>query len=248
MKARKMMGNLALSSFLVASMAGHDAEALSLDELASRHASASYRELVDFLSLPNVATVGADIQKNVVWLDQAMTKRGFRTQVLANGDKPMLFAEFPGASPDRKTVLFYAHLDGQAVKPAEWDQESPWKATLKHRTPQGTWEILPLEQLFGTSVDPDWRLFARSSSDDKGPIMMLLAAFDAMKAEALTPAVNVKVLLDFRKSRDRLLSTGSSGTICLFYGPMLWLCSTARCIRATSRRWCSETAASYRQR
>ena len=201
MKAWKMMGNLALSSFLVASMAGHNAEALSLDELASRHASASYRELVDFLSLPNVATVGADIQKNVVWLDQAMKKRGFRTQVLANGDKPMLFAEFPGASPDRKTVLFYAHLDGQAVKPAEWDQESPWKATLKHRTPQGTWEILPLEQLFGTSVDPDWRLFARSSSDDKGPIMMLLAAFDAMKAEALIPAANVKVLLDSQEEQ-----------------------------------------------
>jgi acetylornithine deacetylase/succinyl-diaminopimelate desuccinylase-like protein len=87
------------------------------------------------------------------------------------------------------------------VKPAEWDQESPWKATLKHRTPQGTWEILPLEQLFGTSVDPDWRLFARSSSDDKGPIMMLLAAFDAMKAEALTPAVNVKVLLDSQEEQ-----------------------------------------------
>ena len=74
MNAQKMLGNLALSSFLIASMAGHDAEALSLDELASRHASASYRELVDFLSLPNVATVGADIQKNVAWLDQAMTR------------------------------------------------------------------------------------------------------------------------------------------------------------------------------
>src|SRR3954467_5716822 len=109
MKARKLMGNLALSGFLVASTAGHTADASSLDELASRHAAASYRELVDFLSLPNVATVGADIQKNVAWLDQAMTKRGFTTQVRANGDKPMLFAEFPEASPDRKTELFYAH-------------------------------------------------------------------------------------------------------------------------------------------
>ena len=128
MRVRKLMGNLALSGFLVASTAGHTAEAASLDELASRHASASYRELVDFLSLPNVATVGADIQKNVVWLDQAMKKRGFRTEVLANGDKPMLFAEFPGASPDRKTVLFYAHLDGQGEHGKAWEMvRLPWR-------------------------------------------------------------------------------------------------------------------------
>jgi acetylornithine deacetylase/succinyl-diaminopimelate desuccinylase-like protein len=169
--------------------------------LASRHASATYRELVEFLALPNVATVGADIQKNVAWLDQAFRKRGFKTQELANGDKPMLFAEFPGTSPDRKTVLLYAHLDGQAVTPAEWKQESPWKATLKRRNARGEWEALPLERLFGPEIDPDWRLFARSSSDDKGPIMMLLAAFDALKAEGLVPAVNVKVLLDSQEEQ-----------------------------------------------
>ncbi len=135
-------------------------------------------------------------QKNVAWLEQAFQKRGFKTQQLANGDKPVLFAEFPGAASDKKTVLFYAHVDGQPVNPAEWDQESPWTATLKRRNAQGKWETLPLDQLYGPNVNPDWRLFARSASDDKGPILMFLAAFDALNAAGRQPAVNVKVLLD----------------------------------------------------
>ena len=44
-------------------------------------------------------------------------------------------------------------------------------------------------------------MFARSSSDDKGPIMMLLTAFDVLKAAALEPAINVKVLLDSEEEK-----------------------------------------------
>src|SRR3989442_10864951 len=95
----------------------------------------------------------------------------------------MLMATLPSAGPGRKTVLFYAHLDGQAVKPEEWQQASPWQATLKQRQPDGRWAALPLEQLYGEQPDPQWRVFARSSSDDKAPIVMLLAALDALKAQ-----------------------------------------------------------------
>ena len=62
------------------------------------------------------------------------------------------------------------------MTPSEWQQESPWKPVLKQRKANGEWEPLPIEALYGSAVDPEWRLFARSSSDDKAPIMMLLAA------------------------------------------------------------------------
>jgi acetylornithine deacetylase/succinyl-diaminopimelate desuccinylase-like protein len=50
----------------------------------------------------------------------------------------------------------------------------------------------PLEPPF----DPEWRLFARSASDDKAPIVGWLAALDALKGVGLAPSVNLKFLLD----------------------------------------------------
>jgi hypothetical protein len=98
-----------MTGLLAANTRGGGANTSSLDELASRHAAATFREWVELLAIPNVATVGADIQQNVAWLERAFQPRGFRTQQLANDDKPMLLAELPGAAADRRTVLFYAH-------------------------------------------------------------------------------------------------------------------------------------------
>ncbi len=198
---RRTFGRLTMAGLLAATARSGGANASSLDELASRHAAATFREWVELLAIPNVATVGADIQRNVAWLERAFERRGFRTRQLANDDKPMLLAELPGAAADRRTVLFYAHLDGQPVEPAEWGQRSPWEPVLKRRAAEGRWEPLPIDRLYGPEIDPEWRLFARSASDDKAPIVMLLAAMDALKAAGQAPSVNVKVLLDSQEEQ-----------------------------------------------
>ncbi|APE47507.1 acetylornithine deacetylase [Delftia sp. HK171] len=177
------------------------AGAAPLADTTRQAARASLHEWVEVLALPNDANVPADIQKNVAWFAKAFERRGFEVRQLANGDKPMLMATLPSAGPGRKTVLFYAHLDGQAVKPEEWQQASPWQATLKQRQPDGRWAALPLEQLYGEQPDPQWRVFARSSSDDKAPIVMLLAALDALKAQGKQPGVDIKVLLDSEEEK-----------------------------------------------
>ena len=92
--------------------------------------------------------VPADVRKNVEFLEASFRKRGFITQQLANDGKPMLFAELPGADPKRKTVLFYMHLDGQPVIPAQWAQKSPWIPVLKRRTAKGDWEEIDAAPLF----------------------------------------------------------------------------------------------------
>jgi len=165
-------------------------------EDAETAARGTFREWIEVLGIPNVSTVPADIERNTAWFEQAFQRRGFRTRQLPNNGKPMLFAEAPNAKPSSPTILFYAHLDGQPVNPSEWAQESPWKPVLKRRGSNGLWEPLPIEDLYGTAIDPEWRLFARSSSDDKAPILMLLAAFDALRTKGMDPSVNVKVLLD----------------------------------------------------
>ena len=168
---------------------------------AERHAQASYREYFELLSLPNDAIVPEDIRKNVDWLAKAFEKRGFATRQLDNDGKPMLYAELPGRDAARKTVLFYMHLDGQPVIPAQWAQKSPWTPVLKRRAADGGWEEIDAAPLFDGPVDPEWRVFGRASADDKGPIMMMLAAIDALKAPGGTPAVNVKVILDSEEEK-----------------------------------------------
>ena len=44
--------------------------------------------------------------------------------------------------------------------------------------------------------NPEWRLYARSASDDKAPIVAMLGALDALKASGTLPAWNVKIILD----------------------------------------------------
>ena len=47
-----------------------------------------------------------------------------------------------------------------------------------------------------TTFNPDWRLYARSASDDKSPIVALCAALDVLKSSGLSPSVNLRVILD----------------------------------------------------
>lgn len=198
---------LTMAGFVLAALGSAQAATLDrgqLEQSADRAAAASYKEWVELLAIPNDATVPADIQKNVDWLVKAFARRGFQARALPNGDKPMVYAEYaaPGApAAGRKTVLFYMHLDGQSVTPSQWAQKSPWDATLKARTADGKWEALPLDKLYAGPVDPEWRLFARSSSDDKGPIVMFLAAMDALKAAGVEPGVDIKVLLDSEEEK-----------------------------------------------
>jgi acetylornithine deacetylase/succinyl-diaminopimelate desuccinylase-like protein len=47
-----------------------------------------------------------------------------------------------------------------------------------------------------SALDPEWRLYGRSASDDKAPIVMMLAALDALRALGARPTVNLKLLFE----------------------------------------------------
>ena len=72
---------------------------------------------------------------------------------------------------------------------------------VKKKNAAGAWEVANTDLLFADPLDMDLRVFARSSSDDKGPIVMFLAAFDGLKEVRLDPVVNVKVLLDSEEEK-----------------------------------------------
>ncbi|HEY1229820.1 MAG TPA: M20/M25/M40 family metallo-hydrolase, partial [Ramlibacter sp.] len=196
---RRLFLSAVLTSFLPVALAESPPTATA--EQAVRAAQASFPEYFELLSMPNDAVVPADVQKNAQWLEAAFRKRGFTTKQLANGDKPLVYAEFGNQPAQGKTVLFYMHFDGQPVLPEQWAQKSPWQPVVKQRNEAGKWDAVDTAKLQATPLDPELRVFGRSSSDDKGPIMMFLAAFDALKAAGMQPAVRVKVILDSEEEK-----------------------------------------------
>lgn len=160
-------------------------------------AQKNFAEYLDLLRLPNIPAEPADMRRNAAFLEQSFRKRNFKTQLLDNpAGRPMILAELSGARASAATILFYAHFDGQPVRNEEWAQQNPFEPVVKQRAGQGSWREVPRERLLATPLDPELRVFARSSSDDKAPIMMLLTALDVLQSQRKIPAVNVKVLLD----------------------------------------------------
>ncbi|HEY0989042.1 MAG TPA: M20/M25/M40 family metallo-hydrolase [Kofleriaceae bacterium] len=189
----------ALVTVLGAPAAASGQEPMS-QQAAQKLAQGTFREFLELLALPNDAINPVDIQKNVEFLERIFQKRGFTTRRIENGGKPMLYAEWPRKAPGARTVLFYMHLDGQPVVDREWSQPSPWKPVVKKRNGAG-WDVVASDALFGAALDPELRVFGRSASDDKAPIMMFLAAFDGLKDGGAEPAINVKVLLDSEEEK-----------------------------------------------
>lgn len=150
-------------------------------------------ELKEFIAIPNDALISEDIVRNIDWLSQKFKERGFNTQVLKTEGQPLFFAALP-TKKKAKTILFYMHLDGQSVDPSQWDQDDPYKAVLKSEA-EGISTILDWSKLDGT-IDLDWRIYGRSSSDDKGPIIMFLQAIDLLKENNKKIPFNIKVILD----------------------------------------------------
>src|SRR5439155_241819 len=120
--------------------------------------------------------------------------RGFAAEILETDVNPLVYGELgiPGAS---RTVLWYAHYDGQPFDPKLWKQESAFKPILRDgRMEDGAKEIPNFASL--KTYPSGARVYDRSASDDKAPIIALLAAIDALRASGQQPKSNVRLILD----------------------------------------------------
>jgi acetylornithine deacetylase/succinyl-diaminopimelate desuccinylase-like protein len=190
------MGMAAASAMVLAFAAGQ-AQAASPKAAVREYRQAHEKEIVsDFsalLSLPNVATTLPDVEKNAAYISDLLTKRGFTTQLItaAPGTPPSVLGELktPGA---KRTVVFYAHYDGQPIGQKGWIS-NPFEPSMRTALPEAT----PVDWKAATGpLNPDWRLYARSAGDDKGSIQALITALDALKAKGIKPSVNIKVLYE----------------------------------------------------
>src|SRR5687768_5030336 len=153
------------------------------------------REYVELLALPNVASNRADIRRNADHIMAMMARRGLSPRLLESGDAPpLIYGEWlvPGA---KRTLILYAHYDGQPAAPEAWKVTPPFTPRLL-TGPAGEDARDVAIPASGAEVRDDWRLYARSASDDKAGVMAILAAVDALKAERRRPGFNLKIVLE----------------------------------------------------
>ncbi len=158
----------------------------------------SFRE---FLSIKNDANFKNEMKPLIEWGIINFKKYGFEVERLETPELPLLLAS-KVISEDLNTLLIYLQFDGQPVDNSKWDQENPYKAVLKKRI-NNEYKIIDWSRLDNITFDDikkeDLRIFARSASDAKGPVMMILNALEIMERNKIELEYNLKVIMDFEE-------------------------------------------------
>src|SRR5690606_22048526 len=167
----------------------------AVDAHRARHELAVIEELRTLLAVPHVAADLPTIRRNAELLVQMLERRGVRARLPAlDGDAPpAVYGELtaPGAT---RTVVLYAHYDGQPVEGGNW-ATPPWEPTLRAGRLEDGARVVPWPEARAPLPD-EWRIYGRSASDDKSPIVAYLAALDALTAAGIAPSVNLKFFLE----------------------------------------------------
>ncbi|MBC7521118.1 MAG: M20/M25/M40 family metallo-hydrolase [Sandarakinorhabdus sp.] len=177
----------ALLAVLLAPVAASAADA-GVTRWRQAHEAAITGQLASMVQIESVAANPAGLAQQADSLVAALAARGFAARLLpVAGGPPLVFGalDTPGA---RRTIVFYAHYDGQPVKPADW-ATPPFTPVLR----AGTLDKPIVAAPASGRLDPEIRLFGRAASDDKASIIAFLAAFDALKATGRKPAINIRI-------------------------------------------------------
>lgn len=157
------------------------------------------KSFVDLLAIPNDALDAENIRLNAETIADMFRERGFDTQLLEHdGAPPLIYGalETPGAD---RTIAIYVHYDGQPTEDTQWSH-SPFEPVLYSGAMTDGGEVIPFPAP-GDAIDPDWRIYARSASDDKAPFPALLAAIDALQGADIPFTSNIKLIFDGEEER-----------------------------------------------
>ncbi|HUZ76756.1 MAG TPA: dipeptidase [Chloroflexota bacterium] len=149
---------------------------MTLEEFCADQREEHLRWLERYLRLPSISSSpdhAADVRGCVEWTVAEMTRIGLHNgQLLETGGHPAAYAEWLGAQ-GAPTVLIYGHCDVQPVDPLDLWDSPPFEPAVR-----------------------DGNLFGRGSVDDKGQVLMHLAAIDALLRTTGRLPVNVKLIVE----------------------------------------------------
>ncbi len=152
-------------------------------------------EFVELLRIPNTRHDPASLRRNAETIARMFQRRGVRTQLLeVDSAPPVVFGELPSPGA-AQTLVFYAHYDGQPVQPGEWVTGDPFRPTLMSGPVEIGGRPIPLPRP-GWPSDGEWRIYARSASDDKAAIIALAVALEALQARRVPIPSNLKFFFE----------------------------------------------------
>ena len=144
-------------------------------QLVAAHAERMQR-YADFLAIPSVSAIpeyAPDCRKAAEWLAAELRRIGAqRVEVSETGGHPIVVAERI-EDPNLPTIVIYGHYDVQPGDPLDLWKTSPFEPIVR-----------------------DGRMLGRGSADDKGQILIHLAALEALLSTRGKLPVNVKYLFE----------------------------------------------------
>jgi acetylornithine deacetylase/succinyl-diaminopimelate desuccinylase-like protein len=152
----------------------------ALDAALDRLAATREEQLARLDALLRIPSISADPERRgdvraaAEWVRDELLDVGFeRADVRESEGQPGVIGEWLGAGSDRPTLLVYAHFDVQPVDPLDQWHTAPFAPTIRNG-----------------------RIYARGASDDKGQVMIHLAAFRALFETAGRLPLNVRVFFE----------------------------------------------------
>ena len=148
----------------------------SVEDYIEKNEDRYVDELISWLKIPSISTLSEyadDVRDAGNWVRKKLGNIGFPVVEFIEGDgHPLVYAEWLGHA-DQPTLLIYGHYDVQPVDPLEEWHNSPFEPVIENGN-----------------------IYARGATDDKGQVMVVLAALEAwVNAEGSLP-INIKVLLE----------------------------------------------------
>ena len=132
-------------------------------------------DLHDLVAVPSISADPAmrgEVRRCAEAMVARMQRAGLQAEVLETDGNPIAYGEWLGA-PGRPTVLIYGHYDVQPVDPLDLWHSPPFDAQVR-----------------------DGKIYGRGAVDDKGQVLMHLAAIEAHLSVRGSLPLNVKVVVE----------------------------------------------------
>ncbi len=113
-------------------------------------------EFVNLLRIPNVASDNDNIRRNATFILMMMNRRGLNARLLESNDPkapPAIYGEWitPGAT---RTLVFYAHYDGQPTDARQWTGSHPWEPMFRSAPLESGGNTISIDHK--APVNPQW--------------------------------------------------------------------------------------------
>ena len=142
----------------------------------AEHAEKFVEELRQWLAIASISSRGEnrqDVAKAARWVHDKLSAIGCpQVETITTAGHPLVFGQWR-VDDARPTLLIYGHYDVQPVDPLNEWLTPPFEPAIR-----------------------DDNIYARGASDDKGQVMLVLAALEAWARSAGGPPVNLVVLIE----------------------------------------------------